>query len=75
MGSFLIYSAGLSPSAKLAGYSSDENNNVTVFNTSTQSILGVFGGNKMTLTNILFINEEEFLVSSDDNTINLYKIK
>lgn len=73
--SFLIYSVGLSPSAQLVGYSSDENNNVTVFNTSTQSNLGVFGGNKMTLTNILFINEEEFLVSSDDNTINLYTIK
>jgi len=73
--SFLIYSVGLSPSGKLVGYSSDENNNITVFNTITKSTVGKFGGNKMTLTNILFLNEKEFLVASDDKTINLYKIK
>ncbi|MBU1659647.1 WD40 repeat domain-containing protein [bacterium] len=72
---FLIYSVGLSASGKRVAYSSDENNNVTVFNTNTQSILGVFGENYMTLSNILFINENEFLVSSDDKIINLYKIK
>lgn len=73
--SFLIYSVGLSPSGKLAAYSSDENNNITVFNTATKSTMGRFTGNKMTLTNILFISENEFFVSSDDDTINLYKIK
>ncbi len=72
---FLIYSVGLSPSGKIAGFASDEHNNVTLFNTETQSTVGVFGGNKMTLTNILFLNEKEFLVSSDDRTINLYKLK
>ena len=72
---FLIYSAGLSPSGKIAGFASDENNNVTVFNTSTKSILGIYGENKMTLTNILFVNENDFFVASDDRTINLYKIK
>jgi len=72
---FLIYSVGLSPSGKIAGFASDENNNVTVFNTSTKSMLGIYGENKMTLTNILFINEKDFFVSSDDKTINLYKIK
>ena len=72
---FLIYSVGLSPSGKIAGFASDENNNVTVFNTSTKSKLGMFGENKMTLVNILFINENEFFVASDDKTINLYKIK
>ena len=30
---FLIYSAGLSPSGTLAAVASDEENNVTVFNT------------------------------------------
>ncbi len=72
---FLIYSVGLSPSGKLAGYASDENNNVTVFNTSTKTDIGVFGDNKMTLTNIIFINENEFFVASDDKVINYYKIK
>ena len=73
--SFLIYSVGLSPSGKRVAYSSDENNNITVFNTITTSTLGKFGGNKMTLTNILFLNENEFLVASDDKTINFYSVK
>jgi hypothetical protein len=72
---FLIYSVGLSPSGKKAAFSSDENNNVTLFNTNTQSTLGLYGGNSMTLTSILFINENEFLVASDDVMINLYTIK
>ena len=72
---FLIYSVGLSPSGNLVGFASDENNNVTVFDTSTKESLGRFGGNKMTLTNILFLNEEEFLVSSDDKIIHLFQVK
>ena len=72
---FLIYSVGLSPSANIVGYSSDENNNVTLFDTNTKSEIGRFGANEMTLSAILFINENEFIVSSDDSKINLYKIK
>jgi len=73
--SFLIYSVGLSPSGKLVGYACDENNNVKIFDTQTKSNIGTYGGNKMTLTNILFINEKEFFSASDDKTINYYKIK
>ncbi len=73
--SFLVYSVGLSPSGQLAGYSSDEDNNITVFNTITQNTIGIYGGNKMTLTNILFHGEKQFFSSSDSNIINLYNIK
>ncbi len=72
---FLIYSVGLSPSGKIVGYASDENNNITLFNTKTKTKIGIYGDNKMTLSNILFINEKEFFAASDDKTINLYKIK
>jgi len=72
---FLIYSAGLSPSGKIAGYASDENNNVTLFKTDTKSNIGIFGGNKMTINNILFLNEKEFIISTDDKVINYYKLK
>jgi hypothetical protein len=71
---FLIYSVGLSPSGKYVGYASDENNNVTVFNTRTKSTIGVFGDNKMIISTIVFLNEKEFFVSCDDKTINFYKI-
>ena len=73
--SFLIYSVGLSPSGERVAYASDEKNNVTVFNTMTKSTLGAFGGNKMTLSVILFLNEKEFLVATDATIINRYKIK
>lgn len=72
---FLIYSVGLSPSGKTAAFASDELNNVTVFDTITKATIGKFGGNKMTLTKIVFIDENRFLVGSDDKTINLYSIK
>lgn len=72
--SFLIYSVGLSPSASLAGVSSDEENNVTIFDTKTKEDLYKLTQNKSTLSNILFINENEVIVSSDDKKINYYKI-
>jgi len=72
---FLIYSVGLSPSAKLAGFASDEYNNVTIFNTETKSDLYKLGNHKMTLTNILFINEEELFTASDSKEINYWKLK
>jgi len=73
--SFMIYSVGVSPKGKIVGYASDENNNVTLFKANTKSTIGTFGGNKMTLTNIVFKNEKEFFVGCDDKTINYYKIK
>ena len=72
--SFLIYSAGLSPSGKIAGIASNEQNEVKVFNTKTQRDLSMLKGNNTTLTNIVFINEKEVFVTSDDERINYYKI-
>lgn len=72
--SFLVYSVGLSPSAKIGAFSSDEDNNVTVFNINSKENLYKLTNNKSTLTNILFINENEVFVSSDDKKINYYKL-
>ena len=72
---FLIYGVGLSPSASLAAYASDEKNNITVFKTNTKSNIATFSGNKMTIVKILFINENVFFACDDDNIINMYKIK
>ena len=72
--SFLIYSAGLSPSSKLAAYASNEQNDVTVFNTRTKADLHTLVQNPATITNILFINEKEVFVTSDHEKINYYKI-
>ena len=72
---FLIYGVGLSPSGKRVAYSSDENNNVTIFDTTTKEDLVQLTGNKMILTGIVFLNENELFVSSDDSVINFYKVK
>lgn len=72
---FLIYSVGLSPSGKRVAYACDENNNVALVNTITKSEIGKYGGNSMTLTKIIFIDENEFLVSSDGKDINIYSVK
>ena len=73
--SFLVYGVGLSPSAKYGAYSSDENNNITLFNTQTKETIARFGGNKMTVSGIVFMSEKEFLVYSDSKTMNLYDVK
>ncbi|AXX91419.1 hypothetical protein CPU12_02955 [Malaciobacter molluscorum LMG 25693] len=72
---FLVYSCGLSPNSHYAGYSSDELNTVTVFNTLTQTSMYKLVDNKMIITNIVFLNDNEIFVSSDDSKINYYKIK
>ena len=71
---FLLYSAGLSSTAKFGGISSDEENNVTIFNTETKENIAKLVKNKSTITNILFINENMVIVSSEDKQINIYKL-
>jgi len=73
-GSFLIYSAGLSPSGAIGAFASDEQNNITLFSTITKSDLYKLGSHKATITNILFIDEKELFTASDDNHINYRKL-
>jgi len=73
-GSFLIYSAGLSPSGKIGGFAIDENNNIQLFNTDSKSDLYKLGSHKATISNILFIDEKELFTASDDNHINYWKL-
>ena len=72
---FLIYGAGLSPSGKLGAYSSDENNNVSIFQTKTKTKLYKLTNNLMTLSSILFINENEIFITTDSNKFNYYNLK
>ena len=73
--SFLIYGAALSPSGNKGAYSSDEQNNVAVFDTNTKTKLYKLTQNLMTLTKILFISEDEVFVTTDSNKFNFYKLK
>jgi len=73
-GSFLIYSAGLSPSGKIGAFAKDEHNNVSLFNSSTKSDLYLLGEHKATISSILFITEDELFTASDDTHINYWKL-
>ena len=72
---FLLYSCGLSPKAKLGAIAHNEQNEVLVFNINTQKKLFNLIGQKATLTQILFINENEVFVSSDDPNITYFKLQ
>lgn len=72
---FLIYSAGLSPSGTLAGFANNEENDITIFNTDTKKELFTLKGHKITLTNILFKNENELFSSSDGNIVYYWNLK
>ena len=71
---FLIYSAGLSPSGKIGAFAKYEDNDVQVFNTEYKSDIVRLTDNKMNITKILFINDNELFISSDDRQINYYKL-
>lgn len=70
---FFIYAVGLSPSGAIAAYSSDEHNNVTLFDTHTREVLAILGFNSKVITKILFLDEQSCLVASQSNVINYYK--
>jgi WD40 repeat protein len=72
---FLLYSCALSPSAKLGAVAYNEKNEVLVFDTDSMNKLYNLVGQKATLTQILFKNENEVFVSSDDTNINYFKLK
>ncbi len=73
-GRFLVYSAALSPSSKLAAYSKYENNDVQVFHAEYKSDKYKLTGNKMNISKILFLNENELFVGSDSKQLNYFKL-
>ena len=72
---FLLYSCGLSPKAKLGAIAYNEQNEVLVFEINSKKRLFNLTGQKATLTQILFINENEVFISSDDPNITYFKLE
>ena len=74
-GNFLIYATALSPDATLAAFALDENNNITIVNLSTKSKPFVLKGQKSTLNTIIFKDNKTVFAASDDNFVNMWKLK
>ena len=72
--SFLIYSVGLSPTGKLAGYYCSEDNDVQIVDTSTKLNVTILNGHNATLTKILFISETKLFTGAEENVIYFWEI-
>ncbi len=73
-GKFLIYATGLSPSASRVAFAMDEDNDVAIYNTATKAQIALLKGQKSTLNNIIFLDEERLVSSSSDRVINIWKL-
>ena len=71
---FLIYSVGISPSARFGAYPANENNDIVVFNINTKQKKTTLKGQKSTLTKIHFIDDNNIITSSEDPYIMFWKI-
>lgn len=71
--SFLVYSVGLSQDGKWGVFADGEENDIKVFNTSTKSEKILLKGQKSTLTQIKFVEENYIISASEDPEIMVWK--
>ncbi len=72
---FLIYSASLSPNAKLGAFAYNEQNDIAILNIEKKEIIYFLKGHKSTINNIFFLNEDVIFSSSDDENIIQWRLK
>lgn len=73
-GSFLIYSAALSPSGARMAAGMDENNIISVFDTAKRAKIASAKGHGATLNRIVFMDENRFVSSADENKILFWEL-
>ncbi len=73
-GSFLIYTAALSPSAGVMAAAMDEENLISVFDTLKRQKIATAKGHSATLNRIGFINEKRFVSCADENKILFWEL-
>lgn len=72
---FLLYASALNTNATLGAVAYNIQNDVLVFDVESKQKLYSLTNARATITKILFINDNELLVSSDSKQINYYKLK
>ena len=73
--SFLIYATALSPSARKVAFVMDEKNNISIYTRSSKTKIAELQGQKSTLNNMIFKDENTLFSSSDDNTVMMWRLK
>ncbi len=71
---FFVYGVGLSPSGKIAAYSSDINNNITLFDTRTRAVIGKYRSNAAIVNGIVFVDENAFFVNTSSHEVRYYRL-
>ncbi|CAA6812650.1 MAG: Periplasmic nitrate reductase component NapL [uncultured Sulfurovum sp.] len=74
-GSFLIYATGLSPSTNSVAFAMDEQNNISIYKRKSKVKIAELKGQKSTLNNIVFKDENILFSSSDDNNVLMWNLK
>ncbi|HEY9129466.1 MAG TPA: hypothetical protein VIN02_06510 [Sulfurovum sp.] len=74
-GSFLIYATGLSPSANKVAFAMDEKNNISIYTRASKTKIVELQGQKSTLNNVIFKDENTLFSSSDDSTVMMWRLK
>ncbi len=72
---FLIYATGLSPDANLAAFAFSIDNDIAVFDLSTDTKRYTLKGQKSTLNTIVFYDERTIFSGSDDRYIMKWKLQ
>ncbi len=73
-GTFLIYTAALSPSAGRAAVTLDEQNIITIFDTAKRQKIATAKGHNATLNRIIFMDENRFVSCADENKILFWEL-
>ena len=64
--SFLIYAVALSPSGKKVAYLCDEDNDITILNTKTKTVLAKLVGHSALVNSMQFIGEHAMFSAADE---------
>ncbi|NOR88164.1 MAG: hypothetical protein GQ527_11195 [Bacteroidales bacterium] len=70
---FIVYCVGLSNDGEWGAFSYGEDNDVKVFNTITKTEMTILKGQKSTLTQIKFVEDDYIITSSEDRDILIWK--
>ncbi len=74
-GSFLIYAAALSPSARTGVFAATIENDLQLFDTQTRQKGALLRGHGATLTDFAFISETEFFSAAEEKRILFWDLK
>lgn len=73
-GEFLIYAVGISPQAKRAAYSKNEQNDIAIVSLLDLQEQFILRGSTSLLNSLIFYDENTLISSSDDKNIIIWKI-